>query len=116
MKQQHKKEFEEREDIVIGRNAVMETLKSDRTIECLYIANGHKEGSINAIIKLAREKKIVIKEVDKKKLDTLCGGVVHQGVIARVTPYKYYEVEDIIQTARDKGESPFMRSSWNNNS
>lgn len=108
MKQQHKKEFEEREDIVIGRNAVMETLKSDRTIECLYITNGHKEGSINVIIKLAKEKKVVIKEVDKKKLDSLCGGIVHQGVIAKVTPYKYYEVEDILQTARDKGESPFI--------
>ena len=53
--------FEEREDIVFGRNAVMETVKSNTTIECLYITNGPKEGSINSILNLAKEKKLVVK-------------------------------------------------------
>ena len=66
----------------------MEALKSDKTIEALYITNGPKEGSINAIINLAKDKKIVIKEVDKKKLDLMASGNVHQGVIAKITPYK----------------------------
>ena len=57
-----------REDIVIGRNAVIETLKGDRTIETLYIANNKLEGSINIIVGLAKEKRVVIKEVDKRKL------------------------------------------------
>ena len=99
---------EEREDIVIGRNAVMETVKSNATIECLYITNGNKEGSINTILKIAREKKIVVKEVDKKKLDSLSNGMVHQGVVARITPYKYYEVSDILDEAKRKGESPLI--------
>ena len=85
---------EEREDLIIGRNSVMEAVKGDRTIECIYLAKGEKEGSINAIIKKARERKIVIKDVDKKKLDVMCDGMNHQGIIARVTPYKYFTVDD----------------------
>ncbi|MCI6189271.1 MAG: 23S rRNA (guanosine(2251)-2'-O)-methyltransferase RlmB [Clostridium sp.] len=100
--------IEEREDIIAGRNAVMEAIKGNRTIEALYITAGQTEGSINAIKKLAKEKKLVIKEVDKKKLDSLSGGAVHQGVVALVTPYKYYEVSEIIKYANDKGEAPFI--------
>ena len=101
-------QIEEREDIIAGRNAVMEAIKGNRTIEALYITAGQTEGSINAIKKLAKEKKLVIKEVDKKKLDSLSGGAVHQGVVALVTPYKYCEVSEIIKYAKDKGEAPFI--------
>ncbi|MGG7079600.1 23S rRNA (guanosine(2251)-2'-O)-methyltransferase RlmB [Clostridium sardiniense] len=99
---------EVREDLIIGRNAAMEALKSDKTIEALYITNGPKEGSINAIINLAKDKKIVIKEVDKKKLDSMAAGAVHQGVIAKITPYNYFEVKDILEEARRKNEAPFI--------
>ncbi|MBP1889947.1 23S rRNA (guanosine2251-2'-O)-methyltransferase [Clostridium moniliforme] len=97
-----------REDLIIGRNAVMEALKSKKTIEALYITNGPREGSINAIINLAKENRIVLKEVDKKKLDSMSDGAVHQGVIARITPYKYFEVKDILEEAKKKGEDPFI--------
>lgn len=99
---------EVREDLIIGRNAAMEALKSDKTIEALYITNGPKEGSINAIINLAKDKRIVIKEVDKKKLDSMAAGAVHQGVIAKITPYNYFEVKDILEEARRKNEAPFI--------
>lgn len=99
---------EERDDLIIGRNSVMEAVKGDRTIECIYLAKGEKEGSINAIIKKARERKIVIKDVDKKKLDVMCDGMNHQGIIARVTPYKYFTVDDILEDAEKKGEKPFI--------
>ncbi|WP_035772487.1 23S rRNA (guanosine(2251)-2'-O)-methyltransferase RlmB [Clostridium butyricum] len=99
---------EEREDIVIGRNAVMETLKGDRTIEAIYVSNNKLEGSINAIMGMAKEQKILIKEVDKRKLDSMCDGETHQGVIAKVTPFKYSEVSDIFELAEQKGESPFI--------
>lgn len=98
----------EREDLIIGRNAVMEVVKGNRTVEALYISKGHMEGSINAIIKMAKEKKLVIKEVDRKKLDVMSGGAAHQGVIARVTPFVYSSVSDILDFAREKGEDPFI--------
>ncbi|MGG7143873.1 23S rRNA (guanosine(2251)-2'-O)-methyltransferase RlmB [Clostridium nigeriense] len=101
-------EAETREDLIIGRNAVMEVLKSDRTIESVYIANGHMEGSIKVIINIAREKGLVLKEVDRKKLDAMSGGTNHQGVIAQVTPYKYCEIADMLNLAKKKGEDPFI--------
>ncbi|AJA49749.1 TrmH family RNA methyltransferase [Clostridium pasteurianum DSM 525 = ATCC 6013] len=97
-----------REDLVEGRNAVIEALKSDRTVEQILIAKGDNEGSINVIYALAKEKHIVVKEVDRKKLDQMSDTGVHQGVIAIVTPYKYFEIDDIINYAESKGEKPFI--------
>ena len=99
---------DEREDLIIGRNAAMEAVKGNRTIEAIYVSKGQVEGSINAIIKIAKEKKLVIKEVDRKKLDIMSGGAVHQGIIVRITPYKYSEVSDILNYAKEKGEDPFI--------
>lgn len=97
-----------REDLIEGRNAVIEALKSDRTIEQILVAKGDTEGSINVVNGLAREKGIVVKEVERRKLDSMSTTGSHQGVIAIVTPYKYCEVQDILTFAKEKGEKPFI--------
>lgn len=97
-----------REDLVEGRNAVIELLKSDKTIEHLMVAKGSTEGSINKILGLAREKKIVVKEVDIKKLDFMSETGSHQGVMAIITPYIYSSLEDILNLAKEKNEDPFV--------
>ena len=102
------KEPQLREDIVEGRNAVIETLKSDRTIEQILVAKGDVSGSINMILAMAKEKKTVVKEVDRKKLDQMSLTGSHQGVIAQVTPFKYSEVEDILNYAAERNEKPFL--------
>lgn len=107
-KNKENSQAEEREDIVIGRNAVIEALKGEGTIETLYISNGNLEGSIKTIVGLAKEKRVIIREVDKRKLDSMCNGEVHQGVIAKITPYKYSQVSDILELAEKRGESPFI--------
>jgi len=103
-----KEELPVREDLIEGRNAVIEALKSDRTIEQIFVAKGDVEGSINLVLALARDKHIVVKEVDRKKLDSMSISNAHQGVIAIVTPYKYFEVEDILKFAEEKNEKPFI--------
>lgn len=97
-----------REDLIIGRNAVIEALKSDRTIECIYSIKGDLEGSIKVALGLAKDKGIVIKEADRRKLDAMCEGLNHQGIIAKITPFKYSEVNDILDYADKKGEKPFI--------
>lgn len=97
-----------REDLVEGRNAVIELLKSDRTVEQIFIASGKIEGSIKKIIALAKEKDVVLKEVDRKKLDFMSETGAHQGVIAQITPFKYSSVDDILNYAKEKGEKPFI--------
>lgn len=96
------------DNLVIGRNAVAELLKSGREVENVLIAKGEPEGSINKIIALCREKKIVIKNVDRKKLDFMSAGGNHQGVAANVPAHEYSTIEDILAYAEERGEAPFL--------
>lgn len=91
-----------------GRNAVTELLKSDKTVNKLMIQKGERQGSINEIIKLAKNKKIIITEVDKNKLDQLSETKHHQGVIAFVSPIEYKELDDIFELAKERNEAPFI--------
>lgn len=96
------------DNLIIGRNAVLELLKSGRDIENVLIARGEREGSVNRIISLCKDKKIVIKYVDRKKLDFMCPNGNHQGVAANVPAHSYSTVEDILAFAEEKGEPPFV--------
>ena len=75
-----------------GRNPIIEALRSDRPIDKLMISNTSKEGSIKKIIGMAKDKNIVVQYVDRNKLDEISTSHAHQGVIAVVSEYKYYEL------------------------
>ena len=104
----HKEPAEENSYKVEGRNAVIELLKSDREINKVLIARGEKQGSINEIIKLCKEKGIVFQEVERAKLDEISETSHHQGVIAYASPIEYKEVSDILDIAKSKNEAPFI--------
>jgi len=95
-------------DQIEGRNAVLELLETDRDINKIFIARGEKHGSINKIITLAKQQKIVIVEAEKSKLDFMSETKNHQGVIAIVPPFNYCEVDDILDEAKERGEEPFI--------
>lgn len=103
-----KNKNEEFQDQVEGRNSVLELLDSDRDINKIFIERGEKHGSINKIIVKAREKKVVIVEVDRQKLNKMAQTENHQGVIAIVPPFNYCEVKDILDEAYRKNEKPFI--------
>lgn len=90
-----------------GRNSVLEALKNNREIDTLYVKKGDNEGSIGKIIAKAKEQKIIIKTVDKAKLDEMSETHNHQGVIATVSSYKYYELDDVLDDFVD-GEGFFL--------
>ncbi len=98
----------ETEGLVIGRNAVRELLRSDRTIDKILVRRGDREGSIVVLVAEAVERDIPVVEVDKNKLDTLAGFVPHQGIIAMVAQKDYCSVEDILAIAEERGEPPFI--------
>lgn len=93
---------------VEGRNAVIELLKSDRTINKIMVARGDRQGSINEILKLARENRVIVTEVDRNKLDTLSETKHHQGVIAFVAPIEYKDVDYILNVAKEREEDSFI--------
>ena len=99
---------DENQDQIEGRNSVIELLKSGKDINKLFIQKGERHGSINEILKLARENKVVFTEVEKVKLDKMSTTHNHQGVIAFVPPYEYSSVDEILELAKEKGEKPFI--------
>lgn len=92
--------------VIAGRNPVIEALKSDALLDTIYIdGNG---GSLNLIRKLAKEKGIVVKEAQDKKLSQLSGGAFHQGVVAVGACGEYVSIEDILAVSAEKGTKPFI--------
>ncbi|MCI7233987.1 MAG: 23S rRNA (guanosine(2251)-2'-O)-methyltransferase RlmB [Oscillospiraceae bacterium] len=95
------------EGLIVGRNPVMEALKSGKAIDTIYV-NSDAGGSIGAITRIAREKGIVIKNVNDQKLTQMCAGASHQGIIASGACAEYVSVEDILNISKKKGTAPFI--------
>ena len=104
----NKKENIQEVDQVEGRNSVIELLESGKDINKIFITRGEKHGSINKIISMAKQRKIIIVEKDKKQMDSMAKIQNYQGVIAQVPPFEYCEVEDILEYAKSKNEDPFL--------
>ncbi|MCT4632087.1 MAG: 23S rRNA (guanosine(2251)-2'-O)-methyltransferase RlmB [Firmicutes bacterium] len=96
------------QDIIEGRNPVIEILKSGRDINKLLVANGAKEGAIKKIIGMAKDKGIVIQYVDRKKLDHVSEIGNHQGVIAYVAAHEYADMDTVLDEIEARGEKPFV--------
>lgn len=94
------------ENLLVGRNPIREAIKTGRDIEKLYVLKGELSGSAREIVAKARENKIVIQEVDKRRLDAMSKN--HQGMIAIASAYQYHDVQDILDIAKEKGEAPFI--------
>ena len=95
-------------DKIIGRNPVLEAIRSGRSVDKILVKKGKYEGSIVPIIKKAKDAGIIIQEVERAKLDQIAEGENHQGVIAYVSAYDYVSVKDILDKAREKNEPPFI--------
>ena len=96
------------EEILFGRNAVTEAIKSGMPINKVLIASGEVSGSLKAIIALVKEKHIVYQFVDKNKLNDITGTKNHQGVALYTSPAEYCDIDDILQKAKDADEAPFV--------
>ena len=93
---------------VIGRNAVRELLKSERSIDKILVQRGERTGSITVLVAEAIGRGIPVIEVERAKLDSLAGFAPHQGIIAMAAEKEYCEVEDILRIAEERGEAPLI--------
>lgn len=91
-----------------GRNAVLEAFRSGKTIDKLFILDGCQDGPIKSIVREAKKTDAIINYVDKERLDRLAGTGHHQGVVAIGAAYEYADVDDILASAKEKGEDPFI--------
>lgn len=94
-------------EVIAGRNPVTEALQGDRDVERVFIADG-SEGSVSKIVAIAREQGVIVDFVPKEKIDAMAPGTKHQGVVAKVSEYKYAEMDDVFAKADASGEDPLI--------
>ncbi len=99
---------EQRNDIIEGRNAVLEALRAGRAIDKVYIAKGETDRALGLIAGKAREQGVPVVDCDRKKLDFMSVTRAHQGVIAVCAVREYSSIDDILALAQERGEEPFV--------
>jgi 23S rRNA (guanosine2251-2'-O)-methyltransferase len=92
----------DKSELIIGRNPVLEALKSEREIDILYIApaDGKLTGTLGVIAAKALDAGIPVKKVDERKLSAMCEGMSHQGVIATAAQTHYLELDELLAIGR----------------
>ncbi|MBB5181752.1 23S rRNA (guanosine2251-2'-O)-methyltransferase [Planomicrobium koreense] len=94
-------------EIIGGKNPVLEALRADRDVNKIWIAEGVQKKGITEILELAKEKKVLVQFVPKKKIDSLTDSN-HQGIAAAVAAYNYAELDDLFEAAAKRSEDPFF--------
>lgn len=96
------------ENMIEGRNAVLEAFRSGKTVDKLYVQDGCKDGPVQTILREARKQDTIVQFVGKERLSQLSETGKHQGVIASVASYAYSTVEEMLALAKERGEDPFL--------
>ena len=96
------------EDMIEGRNALTEALKSGRTIDKVFVAEGETDKALARLAAQAKEAGAVVVPTDRRKLDQMSPTGAHQGVMAQVAAHEYATLEDILRRAADRGEAPLL--------
>ncbi|AMA74471.1 MULTISPECIES: 23S rRNA (guanosine(2251)-2'-O)-methyltransferase RlmB [Aneurinibacillus] len=95
-------------EYIVGKNPVLEALRSGRSINKIWIAENSQKGAANQVIALAKKAGVTVQIVPRKKLDQAAEGESHQGVLAYVAAYDYVELDEILHRAETSGEPPFL--------
>ena len=98
----------EADGLIEGRNAVIEALRTEASIDKIFIQKGETDKTLGHIASKARAAGVVVVEVDRRKLDAMSRTHAHQGVIALAAVREYVTMESILQTAADRGEAPLL--------
>ena len=103
-----KEEKQINENIIEGRNAVLEAFRSGKPIDKLFVLDGCQDGPIRTIVREAKKHDTILQFVTKERLSQISETGRHQGVIAYAAAYEYADVEDMLRLAESKGEDPFL--------
>ncbi|MFD6164469.1 23S rRNA (guanosine(2251)-2'-O)-methyltransferase RlmB [Oerskovia sp. NPDC060287] len=96
-------------EVVNGRNAVLEALRAYIPVSAVYIATRlEADDRTKEILNIASGRGYNLLEVTKAELDRMTDGSVHQGVAIQVPPYDYADPEDLLDRAHEAGEPPLI--------
>ena len=96
------------ENMIEGRNAVLEAFRSGKPVDKLFVLDGCQDGPVRTIVREAKKHDTLVQFVDKERLTQLSQTGRHQGVIAYTAAYEYAQVEDMLALAKERGEDPFL--------
>ena len=96
------------ENIIEGRNAVLEAFRAGKPIDKLFVLDGCTDGPVRTIVREAKKHDVILQYVSKERLTQLSETGKHQGVVAFAAAYEYSEVEDMLALAKERGEEPFL--------
>lgn len=96
------------ENMIEGRNAVLEAFRSGKPVDKLFVLDGCQDGPVRTIVREAKKHDTFLQFVGKERLNQLSETGKHQGVIAYMAAYEYAEVEDMLELAKERGEDPFL--------
>lgn len=91
-----------------GRNAVLEAMRSGKTIDKLFVQKDCKDGPIQTILREAKKHDVIVNFVNRDRLDQMSGTKRHQGVIVYAAAYEYAAIDDMLELAAEKNEDPFL--------
>ena len=94
------------ENLLSGRNPIREAIKTGRDIEKLMVAEGDLSGSAREILSMAKNAGIIVQTVERSRLDQITRN--HQGMIAFASAFAYSNLDEILNTAKERNEAPFI--------
>ncbi len=101
-------DFASDEGLIEGRNAVTEALRSGRTINKIFLADGDTDRSLGRLAAMAKDAGAVVVRIDRRKLNDMSPTGAHQGIIASVAAHDYATLDDIFAVAEARGEAPLI--------
>jgi 23S rRNA (guanosine2251-2'-O)-methyltransferase len=101
-------DHEEETFIIVGKNPVLEALRSDQAIDKLLILKDNTDHVLKKIADQAKKRNIIVQSTEKARLEALADGQVHQGIVAMMAPFPYSSVEDILEKAKKNNRAPFI--------
>lgn len=96
------------ENMIEGRNAVLEAFRAGKPIDKLFVQDRCEDGPVRTIVWEAKKHDVILQFVSKERLSQLSQTGKHQGVIAYAAAYEYSGVEDMLALAKERGEDPFL--------
>lgn len=96
------------EGMIEGRNAVTEAIRSGRTINKVFLADGDTDKALGRLAAMAKEAGAVVVRIDRRKLNEMSPTGAHQGIIAAVAAHEYVTVDDLLSAAESRGEAPLL--------
>ncbi|MBU8908637.1 23S rRNA (guanosine(2251)-2'-O)-methyltransferase RlmB [Desertibacillus haloalkaliphilus] len=95
-------------EFIVGKNPILEALRSGHSINKIWIAEGANKGQMGKVVQMAKDNGVLVQHVPKKKLEQLVNTPNHQGVVASVAAYEYAEIDDLFAKAEKANEDPFF--------